>query len=162
MLKYLFFLLVLRQGSLFSQNWKENLSIPSTSKEWLAYATGVFACGLGGGIHGANQAFHADPHIFEKRWGVSPTSFWGSESWQRKYRRVDGGAYFHERALYTPFSDFWHVSSWSSKGLLIGGTTFLIAGERRSWKWYTARVLTGFVAHSMASAITYNLLRDVR
>lgn len=40
---------------------------------------------LSGVAHGVLEAYHADQRIFEKRNGVAPTSFWGSEAWKRNY-----------------------------------------------------------------------------
>lgn len=97
------------------------------------------ASGISGAIWGAREAFHADPYVFERHFGVEPYSFWGSQQWQRNY---EGNRYMGENGVPNKHKpewagnlgrDFWHTSGYSSALLMIGGT-FAIGGSKQSFK----------------------------
>lgn len=114
--------------------------------------SGALAC-LAGLLHGGREAFHADAKVFEAQFGVLPLSFFGSQSWLRKYRgrEVSGGI----RAFVTPFSDFWHLAAWLGKAALVwaavlgmlSGVHFLIV----------AAAVYGI--QSFAASVSYKWLR---
>jgi glutathione S-transferase len=83
----------------------------------------AFLALLAGSLHGGREAFHADPYIFEKRFGVADISFFGSLSWLRKYPVFDHTR--KEREFYTAFSDFWHVAGWMGKCCLIASSLLI-------------------------------------
>jgi len=85
----------------------------------------VFLALFAGSLHGGREAFHADPHIFEKRFGVKDISFFGSLSWLRKYPGFDQTR--KEREFYTAFRDFWHMAGWMGKWWLIASA--MLAGS---------------------------------
>lgn len=122
-------------------------------------AAGFGLCFLGGFVHGMREAYHAEPKVFELRFGAKPDGFFGSESWKRKYHDYDGGNAVERSVLFTPVSDFWHVSAWVEKGYYLTGTAVVVLGERRRWTHYVADVAISFVAASLGSAISYRALR---
>lgn len=118
---------------------------------------------VGGFIHGMREKYHADPRVFEKAFGASPESFFGSESWKRKY-----DANGNERRFYTSFSDFWHVSEWVSKGAIMAGTTVLITYKhcnkhntntcscsKKNWKRIGLDLITSFAVSSLGAWTGY-------
>ena len=119
----------------------------------------MFAAGV---LHGGREAYHADPNVFEKHWGVGSNSFFGSASWTRKYYTNSNGALVEKPLFGTTFSDFWHSSQFVGRGLVIGGTlTYSLYKPSSPKKWYhTAIIAAGsFAAYTAGAAITYNLLR---
>ena len=63
---------------------------------WISYA-------IAGLLHGGREAMHAEPGVFEKRFGVSKTSFFGSEQWVRQYKNNDPEQpYFFHQSLPLP------------------------------------------------------------
>lgn len=124
--------------------------------------SGQKAAGLGlafvGGIGtGFNHAYHADSRIFEKKWNVSPTSFFGSQAWLRNYRNLDvdqghkWGPNVHR--------DIWHFSSAVSTWGKISATVVITAGEKRHWTHYVLDALIVAAAYGLGSHLTYNYLR---
>lgn len=55
--------------------------------DWHQYAAWT-AIGASGALHGAREAYHAQPNVFE-RYGASKAGFWGSEAWKRNYYHND-------------------------------------------------------------------------
>lgn len=143
------------------------LSLPDLTDSWhgsdyLAFGVLVVA----GIANGASEAYEADRHIFEKRWGVSEQSWWGSKSWKRKYKNYDLGderaAFWQSKGALSVFTDFDHFSEGMQAVSLSGGFLIIgLNGGKRKYKWWVhgSRFLTGFVGYTLSSSITYNLLR---
>lgn len=133
---------------------------PQPYRVTMAKAAGWGLCFLGGFTHGLREAYHAEPGIFERRFGAKPDGYFGSQSWKRKYHDYDGGNAVERSVLYTPVSDFWHVSAWLEKGYLMSGTVVVFIGERRRLKHYLLDFGISFVAASAGSAMSYGALRN--
>lgn len=122
------------------------------------------AFGLGGMVWGAREAYHADPYIFEKKWGVDPYSFWGSCQWERNYH---GGRYLNESGLPNAHKtevfgnigrDFWHTSGYVSGAFVLTGT-FTIGASKQKLKHKVFDMLIGTGCFFLVSSLTYNSLR---
>lgn len=114
---------------------------------------------LAGSLHGGRDAQHADLKVFEKRWNVSPLSFFGSQSWRRKYKDADPAK--KERVWYTSFSDYWHVSAWLSK-LLIVSAVLIAACPDVPKAWWPAIGAGIALIDAAGKATAYKWLRYKR
>lgn len=110
---------------------------------------------LAGLLHGGREAQHAQPNVFEQRFGLSATSFFGSLSWLRKYEDLDGTKPI--RRFYTSFSDYWHVAAWLQKLCIIAAMLIVVY----QLPWWVAGL--GIAAlESMAASVAYKYLRYKR
>ena len=124
----------------------------------LFFTIGAAACFLAGMLHGGQDAQLADLRIFEKRFNVAPLSFFGSQSWLRKY--PDNDHTRSERIFYTPFSDFKHVASWLSKALLLAGVLFILAPlPYPAAVWMMAAGAGAYVCETAGASLFYSWLR---
>ena len=142
------------------------LNLPDVSEYW--HGTDYLGFGLmvvGGVANGMSEAYEADRRIFEKKWGKGSQSWWGSESWKRKYKDYDSGderaAYWQSQGVLAWSSDFDHFSE-ATQAVTLGTGSFIIGLNGRRYKWHTQliRFVTGFIAYGAASSITYNVLRN--
>ena len=117
---------------------------------WIAYA-------IVGILHGGREAYHAESTVFEKRLGVAPQSFFGSEQWKRNYfnRNPDNG---HKPNIFNPVRDYYHFSGAATKAIWIGGA-FVIGTGKQPIKYKLLDLLIGTLITSGTASITYNLLR---
>lgn len=123
---------------------------------------GIALSFTGGLFHGFRERYHQNPRIFEQKWGVKPISYFGSESWKLKYRKVNGEHIIdprYEVKWKTSISDFWHTSNIISKGLIISGTIALTSGENKKFKHYLKDLGVSFVASSFGAATGWALLK---
>jgi hypothetical protein len=118
---------------------------------WLWYA----AAGTG---FGAREAYHADQTIFEKKWGVSPTSFWGSQAWKRNYIGSNPDNPHKSEIFGNVGRDFWHTFGLASKGAMFTAT-FAITQRKHPVKYRVANAFLGYALQSIFSSLTYNALR---
>lgn len=130
-----------------------------TPKKILTWST--FAAG--GTIWGMREAYHADPYIFEKKWGVDEYSFWGSKQWERKYvgnrYLTDGVPNKMKSQMFGNFGrDFWHSSGYTS-GLFVIGGTFTIGNSKQKFTHKLIDMSIGSLVFLGFSKLTYNLLR---
>ena len=143
------------------------LSLPTPGEKF--YKSDYLALGLavlGGIVNGAHEAYEADRRIFEKEWGVQPQSWWGSESWKRKYSNYDAGdkspAFWQSQDGLVWVTDFDHAGE-DFVFLASGASLSIISwnSAKRKYKWWEigARFLIVTSAHIAASKITYNTLR---
>lgn len=129
---------------------------PGKVSAWLGYATaGVW--------WGMREAYHADNHVFETKFGVGPYSFWGSEAWQRqyegnRYETADGKLNDHKAEWGNTFRDVHHFSG-QNHNLLVIGCTFGIGIGKQKWRHKLLDVAIGLAIRSTASWATYNYLR---
>lgn len=117
---------------------------------WIGYV----AAGI---LHGGREAYQADRTIFEKRFGVSETSFFGSKQWVRQYQD-NNPELPHKNNLFNGFRDYWHFSGATTKYLLIGGA-FTIGHSKQPLKYKILDTLIGFAGFSLTANLTYNILR---
>lgn len=120
--------------------------------------------GIAGSLWGAREAYHADLRIFEKKFGVDPYSFWGSQAWQRnymnnRYRNEDGSLNPHKPEWGNTFRDYWHFSGATSRMIWIGGTFTLGAGKQ-PLKHRIIDLLIGSAISTTAAWGTYTYLRN--
>ena len=117
---------------------------------WIRYVAAAI-------LHGGREAYQADRTIFEKRFGVSETSFFGSKQWVRQYQDSNPELP-HKNNLFNGFRDYWHFSGATTKYLLIGGA-FTIGHSKQPLKYKILDTLIGFAGFSATASLTYNLLR---
>lgn len=140
----------------------------SSSQEYVfskKQVAGLALLFFGGYIHGWREYYHKDPRVFEKIFGFSETSWFGSRSWERKYD--ENG---NEVRWRTPISDFWHFGEIVSKGAIIGGTYFVLSDKtncniygKKNWKEVGRDLAFSFVSSSIGAWIGYgsaNLLSN--
>lgn len=130
---------------------------PGKVAVWTGYA-------VAGAVWGAREAYHADPAIFEKRWGVDEYSFFGSEAWQRnyegnRYAGPDGSINPHKGDFGNTFRDVHHFAGVSHNVLVIGCTFGLATGKQKVRHKLLDAAL-GMVIRSAVSNLTYNYLRQ--
>jgi hypothetical protein len=120
---------------------------------------GLFA--LSGVAHGIREAYHADPYIFERRNGVAPTSFWGSDAWKRNYIDNDPDKP-HKHEMYGNVGrDVWHT--FNQVDLIPLGTACITMGARRHpVKYKVANTIVGIGLRVLFANITYATLRNTR
>jgi hypothetical protein len=118
---------------------------------WITYA----AAGI---LHGGREAYHAEPAVFEKRFGVAPLSFFGSQQWKRQYYNRDPETQPHKPNLWNPVRDYWHFSGAAKNYILIGGAV-TIGAPKQPVKYKVIDTLIGVLAFSATASLTYNLLR---
>ena len=119
---------------------------------------------IAGSLHGAREAFHADPTVFERKWHSGPYSFFGSHQWERnyetnRYRSPDGTINEHKSEVFGNFGrDYWHTSD---KLILVGTGYFCIsrAGSKQSWKHKALDLIIGSTVLSVSSWLTYKYFR---
>lgn len=118
---------------------------------WIAYA----AAGI---LHGGREAYHAEPTVFETRFGVAKQSFFGSEQWKRQYYNRDPENMPHKPNAWNGLRDYWHFSGATTKYILIGGA-FTIGASKQPVKYRIIDTLIAFAGFSASASLTYNLLR---
>lgn len=113
---------------------------------------------LGGVAWGAHEAFHADPYIYEKRWGFGQYSFWGSEGSMNNYyeKNVERG---HKPDIWNWTRDVKHTSYFTSKTLMVSGTFIIAARKGQPIKFRVVNGLLGLFVHSVSATFTQNLIR---
>lgn len=117
---------------------------------WIGYA----AAGI---LHGGREAYHAEPTVFEKRFGVSSTSWFGSEQWRRNYEDLDPSKK-HKPNAFNTFRDYYHFSSTTHTAILVSGAV-LIGTSKQPVKYKVADTLIAIGLRSATASLTYNMLR---
>ena len=120
---------------------------------------GLYA--LSGVAHGIREAYHADPYLFERRNGVEPTSFWGSDSWKRNYYHNDPDGH-HKREFFGNVGrDVWHT--FNQVDLVPLGISIAASAKRKHpLKYQIANTLVGLGLRVLFVNITYATLRNTR
>lgn len=134
--------------------------------DWSTYANtwdgvqittwGAFA--LGGIMRGCREAYHAQPDVFERRFGAGKTSWWGSEQWKRNYRDNDPEQPHKSEILGNFGRDMWHTFGGSDKMILISGS-FIIGARKQPVKYRVANAVLAWAVHAAFSSVTYQTLR---
>jgi hypothetical protein len=117
---------------------------------WIAYA----AAGI---MHGGREAMHAESGVFEKRFGVSSTSWFGSEQWRRNYVDLDPSKK-HKPNVFNTFRDYYHFSSTAHTTILVSGAV-IIGTSKQPVKYKVVDTLIAIGLRSAAASLTYNALR---
>lgn len=130
----------------------------------LYFLIALLCIALSGVIHGLRDAYAFKRDIFELAFGVKPLSFWGSESWLRKYQ--EWNPTLPERKWYTPISDFWHLSHPFEKSFMIIGLTMLIYKIDLFTGYTSSDTLLLFIfgglaylINSFCSGVAYKIIR---
>lgn len=121
---------------------------------------GLFA--IAGAAHGYTDAYHADPNVFERRWGADDYGFFGSNAWERnykgnRYQAPDGSTNPHKPQIGNTFRDVWHFGNMTQKTFLIGGTFTLATSKGQKLKHKLLDVAIGMAAYSIAAHEAYNI-----
>lgn len=117
--------------------------------------------GLGGIAWGLHEAKYADPRIFEKRFGISPYAWGGSQDWQRKY---PGGRYepgekpdwFRDKT--NVFRESKKTTAFLGRYLPVSAGICITLDRHRNWKDY----VIGALVYSSSAALTYNYFRTIK
>ena len=112
---------------------------------------------IAGILHGGREAYHAEPTVFEKRFNVAPTSFFGSEQWKRNYYN-NNPEEKHKPNIGNTFRDYYHFSSTVHTTFLVGGAV-TIGVSKQSLKHKVFDTAIAVLIRSIAANATYNLLR---
>ena len=118
-----------------------------------------------GAIWGGREAFYADARVFERKWGVDPYSFFGSNQWERKYKNnrflgEDGKPNQMKSQIFGNFGrDYLHTSKYVVFG--ISGSFLLAKGSSKtSFKRKAFDTIIGGLCFTFFSSITYKALRN--
>lgn len=92
----------------------------------------------GGLVDGILAGYEFDGRTsFERKWGVSPTSFWGSESWKRAYKNNDPSMGFKNNYVkWRGANDFYHVADDMRKMQYLAGGIIIGIGPKTNTKWW--------------------------
>lgn len=123
-----------------------------TVATWVAYA-------ISGIAHGAGEAYHADPTVFEKRFGASDRSFWGSEAWVRNYEGNDPANPHKHEFFGNVGRDFWHTANIADFVPAVS-CSFIIGARKQPMKYRVINLLIGVGARTLFSTVTYASLRQ--
>lgn len=127
---------------------------------WDGRTISAWLLSMGTGLaHGMREAYHADPYVFEKRWGVTSESFWGSDAWKRNYINNDPDLPHKHELFGNVGRDIWHTSGFVSKTGLISASFAIGSRGGIPRKYRVANWLIGFGIHSLFATITYKTLR---
>jgi hypothetical protein len=129
--------------------------------------TKMFAWSLiavGGAADGLLEGYlHDGRTSFERKWGVSKTGFWGSESWRSVYVGGDPEKGFKSGFIrWTGANDFYHFADDTRKiGYITGGITLGI-GTKANTKWwhYLADFGISFAASAISKSAAYYYIRN--
>ena len=122
-----------------------------TVATWVAYA-------ISGISHGAGEAYHAEPYVFEKRFGASYQSFWGSQSWVRNYEGNDPSRPHKHELFGNVGRDVWHTANFVDYAPAVTAT-FLIGARRQPVKYRIINTLIGMGIRIVFATVTYETLR---
>lgn len=113
---------------------------------------------ISGIAHGAGEAYHADPYVFETRWNVDSKSFWGSDAWERNYFGNNPDNPHRSEALGNVGRDIWHTANFVDYTAGFSAT-FAISGRKHPVKYRVANALFGCMIRSLFASVTYTALR---
>lgn len=119
----------------------------------------IWAMYAGAGVaFGMREAYHADPYVFERKWGVGSESFFGSDAWKRNY--VDNNPDLPHKHEYfgNVGRDVWHTFGFASNAVLLSGS-FAIGARKQPWKYKGANFVIALATRSLFASLTYNAFR---
>ena len=112
-----------------------------------------------GVLHGMREAYHADPFCFERHYGVSPTSWAGSDAWKRNYYANNPDNGHKPEWLGNVGNDFWHTAGFLNKGFLVGGTFGIGARKKVPIKYRLFNFGLALGLQSLMASLTYKHYR---
>lgn len=139
-------------------NKKQRQKIEKWFTGWDLVGYGCAA--FGGYVMGLREAFHADPNMFERRWGVSDTHFFGSEGWRRKYHNNDPAQGKKSEWLGNANRDFWHLADKVQRGGLVLGVTLPLVQTKMPIRQRLANAGVSMLIYSFAYTRGYNFRYD--
>lgn len=117
---------------------------------------------LSGVIWGLREKTHQRPNFFETAFGASPTSFFGSQQWKRKYIDYDGGDKRPKTKLLSifPYNDFWHLSWYVVKAVTVG-CCIVIGKGLETWGEVAFQFILVFGVTTIAAGLTFRLADQI-
>ena len=123
---------------------------------------------IAGLIWGFREYQHKDLACFEKAFGANKQSFFGSESWKRKYKDWDAGdkSAAFPLAMTFPFNDFWHSSKYVFGILLTTGTALAVNNIDSLFLWSSeSKVIVAgayaFFIQGMSGGIGWHIIHNL-
>lgn len=110
-----------------------------------------------GTMWGAREAYHADPNVFEKKFGVSNESFLGSDAWKRNYYNNDPNNK-HKPDVFNFTRDFWHFSGLTSRAGYVT-QSYIVFKSDKKLKYRIYDMLISSAVSSLTAFTTYKILR---
>lgn len=167
------FILCILSINLYSQNNKINLNLPQYEeinrndeyKPFTLYKSiGYITLGIGAFTDGVLEGYQIDGRrSFERKWGVEPISFFGSESWKTAYVNNDPRLGFKSKhRQWLGAFDFYHVADDTRKtGYILGGAIIGIGSYKSNKKWWhhAADFAIGATISAAAKNIGYRWVR---
>lgn len=127
---------------------------------------GLWAANAGAGaIMGGREAYHADPTVFERKFGAKPLGFFGSRQWERNYH---GNSYLnsggfknpHKTEIFGNFGrDYWHTSRYVYTATYVG-TAFTMGCSKQPLKHKVLDLLIQSCVFSLSASLSYQILRN--
>jgi hypothetical protein len=140
-------------------------TVASTYKITRTKIVGWSLVAVGGAADGLLEGYlHDGRTSFERKWKVSKTGFWGSESWRSVY--VGGNpenGFKSDFIRWTGANDFYHFADDTRKiGYITGGVTLGIGGTKANTKWWHYAVDFGisFAASAISKSAAYYYIRN--
>jgi len=125
---------------------------PVTHGKVLGWAMAAFS----GAVDGVVSGYEFDGRkSFERKYGVEPLSFWGSESWKRAYPNNNPEQRQIPLWRIVGAPDFYHVADDARKvGYIGSGITIGISGAKSNSRWwhYAADFAVGLAVSGAAKA----------
>lgn len=109
-------------------------------------------------MQGCREAYHADPRVFERKFGAAPMSWWGSEQWKRNYVGWNPDNAHKTEIFGNVGRDMWHTFN-AGRATLAIGATFAIGVQKKPVKQRVIEVLIGAGLQALTGNLTYTLLR---
>jgi len=125
---------------------------------------GWAAMSIAGSFWGGREALYADPTVFERKFGATPYSFFGSHQWERKY---EGNRYLGQDGIPNKMKsqvfgnfgrDYWHTSNYVVFGIT-GSFVFERGCSKQRLLHKLVDISIGSACFLILSRLTYNYLR---
>ena len=113
---------------------------------------------IAGAAFGTREAYHRNPYCFEEIYGVSNTSFWGSDAWKRNYQDNNPDLPHKKEYFGNVGRDVWHTAGAASKVLLVSGT-FTIGARNQPKKFRALNMFLGFGLQIATTSLFYNAFK---
>lgn len=142
-----------------------NLNLPNIEQpeRWqfnAAKITGYGCFAVAGWAHGWEDAYYADPYVFEKKgWN---RKFWRHNAWENnyfgdQYRNEDGSINKHKPQIFNTFRDVKHALSFiQSRTLMVGGV-IVFSQKNQNWKHRAIDFVIGSAVYSFTAQQAYNI-----
>ena len=126
--------------------------------------TGWALCAIGGVADGMVEGYEFDGRkSFERKYSVSKTGYFGSESWKSVYRNGDPEQGFKSgfhRNMWA-FDFYHHADDLRKIGYLSGGVVIGLNAHKNTNKWHTvADFAIGFAVSSLTKSVAMRWIRN--